>query len=151
MKPSLLPGRLLHKVPSWWQLSSFALKCGRTQRLLLGSPFAFILCPGKRNLTHCHSPSRMQGMCVQPFWPCLSIRLMVGMCFARQKDLLLWSLQEASYRNALQFCEGGGAFSARRWGVGGNGVAWAGEVLDSLIPKWGRALVAPSLWSCSLS
>lgn len=84
-------------------------------------------------------------MCLQPFWPCLSSQWMVGVCFARQKDLLLLPVQEASCQNTLQFCKGRSAFSARRLGMGGNDVAWGREVLDSLIPERGRAMVISSL------
>lgn len=56
----------------------------------------------------------------------------MGVYFARQKDLLL---QEASYQNAPQFCEGGSAFCAGSLGGGGNGVDWDSKVLDSLIPE----------------
>lgn len=123
MEPSFLPSRLLHKIPSWWQLSSFALNSGRTQRLLwysglLGSLFAFILCPGKMNLTRCHSHGRMRGMCLQPFWPWLSSGWMVGVCFARQKDLLLLSLGETSYQSTLLVL--GSTFCAWRLGTSGN-------------------------------
>lgn len=50
---------------------------------------------------------------------------MVGVCFVRQKDLLLLSLQEASYQSTLLVL--GSAFCAWRLGTSGGSMTWGKE------------------------